>query len=489
MIKFKLLKKFRQKWHRILFEEHTEIIAQIEEIKHAQEKMAIVLSELQNSNNQYNQKIFESVNNVKILQTDYKELLFRLLEQNSFLTEQIDKLKHNHNNLMDDVKDNFNRIENRSEENNRKIFEIVDDIHNEQNEINNTMRNSIEKFSNYNQNQSIRFVENLEMINHAHNEIKNSLEVLSNKSDIMAQREHEGRDFSRYMLIGINNKVENVQSSYQSFWPMIYSIDSWCQNEFILNRCKGLSVLGELPLYSRFYKIRELLKVYKIVGDKTLIRMGRDEDGGYVMLDCFEKEGIAYSFGINDDVSWDLDIANKGYHVYQYDPSIESLPEKHENFHFFKIGVAGEAFTSHWEFMSLEDILIMNGHLSENDMILKMDVEGYEWDVFNSISSEIIEKFSQIVLEIHGLNRLEYESVIPALEKISLTHNCISIHGNNHSETEYIGDISMQYTMEITLVRKNDYEFELSKGVSPSIHDRRCNPMRREMILTNWNNE
>ena len=83
-----------------------------------------------------------------------------------------------------------------------------------------------------------------------------------------------------------------------------------------------------------------LLSPKEVVG-KKLVRIGHDYDGGYVMVDDIEN-CIAYSFGIADDVSWDLGMAYRGVDVYMYDHTIKKLPTQHERFHFFKNGICGE---------------------------------------------------------------------------------------------------------------------------------------------------
>lgn len=81
----------------------------------------------------------------------------------------------------------------------------------------------------------------------------------------------------------------------------------------------------DLDISVDFYRL--LLQEIKVVNPigKTFCRIGRDYDGGYLMLNVFHGN-IAYSFGINDDVSWDEDVANRGYEVYLYDHTIDALP-------------------------------------------------------------------------------------------------------------------------------------------------------------------
>jgi hypothetical protein len=70
----------------------------------------------------------------------------------------------------------------------------------------------------------------------------------------------------------------------------------------------------------------------------SYVRMGKKFDGGYVMLDSFNRQNVdaAYSFGIDNDVSWDLDMARRGIDVFMFDHTISKLPRDHTKFHFFK---------------------------------------------------------------------------------------------------------------------------------------------------------
>lgn len=61
--------------------------------------------------------------------------------------------------------------------------------------------------------------------------------------------------------------------------------------------------LLKLNTTQEFYeRLRTLLKIKKIIG-KNFVRLGKHNDGGYIMVDNFTAGGVAYSFGISDDVS------------------------------------------------------------------------------------------------------------------------------------------------------------------------------------------
>ena len=123
-------------------------------------------------------------------------------------------------------------------------------------------------------------------------------------------------------------------------------------------------------------ELQELLRVGKAEGFE-LVRVGCNNDGGYIMLDDFGG-GIAYSFGIAGDVSWDKDMASRGYDVYMYDHTIDGLPEDNPRFHWSKLGIS-DGMTHDGRLKSLEELIASNGHEGKHNMILKMDVEGAEW--------------------------------------------------------------------------------------------------------------
>ena len=58
---------------------------------------------------------------------------------------------------------------------------------------------------------------------------------------------------------------------------------------------------NEEQIVKTYEDVKKLTRI-QFAGD--LIRLGNDNDGGYVMLDSFKaKNGIAYSFGIAEDIS------------------------------------------------------------------------------------------------------------------------------------------------------------------------------------------
>lgn len=251
--------------------------------------------------------------------------------------------------------------------------------------------------------------------------------------------------------------------------------------------------LTTLNLDAEFYdNFRSLLKIKRVVG-KNFIRVGRHHDGGYVMVDNFAG-GAAYSFGINDDVSWDSDMARRGYEVFMYDPTIDALPEENPRFHFFREGIAGFELKEK-NLNTLEHFMRRNGHENTDNMILKMDVEGAEWSFLSTVSPETLSKFNQIVFEFHDLlepkNQSEKNATLACVKKINQTHSLVHLHANNQNSLLILEDkILVPNVLELTYVKTSDYELTDDENIYlPIDEDEPNNPAEYEFHLGFWNRE
>jgi hypothetical protein len=219
-----------------------------------------------------------------------------------------------------------------------------------------------------------------------------------------------------------------------------------------------------------------MLRPYKAV-DSHKIRLGRPFDGGYVMLDSFDGIEAAYSLGINDDVSWDLDVARRGIPVFQYDHSIERLPQTHERFHWEKTKIGGiDDVAPGTE--TLTNLIMKNGHQSASDLLLKCDIEGWEWLVLRETESSILKKFRQIVVEIHEfyfIGSAEHgDNARATFANIISTHQLVHIHGNNAAPLCNVGGIALPNVVEMTFVRKDAFSLVASDETFPTALDMPC---------------
>lgn len=214
-----------------------------------------------------------------------------------------------------------------------------------------------------------------------------------------------------------------------------------------------------------------------------LVRLGRPNDGGYVMLDRGLDGVPAYSLGVGDDVSWDLAMAERGCDVWLYDHTITALPETHPALHWERVGIAAE---SAGDMRSLADLITANGHQDRTDLILKMDIEGAEWEVLEVAASETLAQFSQIVMEVHGMApdiNEGHERRAAVLRRLNETHQLFHVHGNNWGSLAIVGGIPIVDVMELCYARRGDYSFTPTTQVFPTPLDQPCHPERPDYFL------
>lgn len=213
------------------------------------------------------------------------------------------------------------------------------------------------------------------------------------------------------------------------------------------------------------------------------IRLGRAFDGGYVLLDDFAGVGAALSCGISDDATWDLEIAKRGIPVHQFDHTIEKGPIDHPllTFHKQRVAAADAPGTLCLDSMA-EQFLPGCGRA-----ILKIDIEGDEWQAFSTVSAETLGKFSQIICEFHGLyyaaHPTWHKRFVAVLSKLRALFEVVHVHGNNAGPFANIANVILPCVLEITLASRSCYQFAQSNEVFPTALDQPNLPSQPEMRL------
>lgn len=213
--------------------------------------------------------------------------------------------------------------------------------------------------------------------------------------------------------------------------------------------------------------IERFLKEVRVYDCKhTKIRIGNPHDGGYIALkELCKRIPIVYSFGIGQDVGFEMDFAN---HFPQaqlrlFDSAIDALPQNHPNFSFLKL-----AALSWYE----------AGHGIIQDSLLKVDIEWAEWDFFLLITGEDLSRFSQILVEFHLVHAEPRDGLSPyfqsvyqaALGKVNeqlfamygnvlarINHHfyAFHIHANNSLPVISVGGYAFPPLLEMSFIRKD----------------------------------
>ncbi len=259
----------------------------------------------------------------------------------------------------------------------------------------------------------------------------------------------------------MRHKVRNLLLNKASYMDVLGLPEEFHKNLYRLTKIRSLHEY--VAYYRQIGEILSILTPYSVVGVPK-VRVGGKGDGGYVMLDPGRDGGVAYSLGVSAASPWDLEMALRGYEVFQFDGTIETPPDTHPSLHFQKVNIVSPEEDGQGKGKSLERLFRELGHEAENDIILQMDIEGGEWEVLRNLSEARMRKFRQIIIEFHGLTPTtgNLPERLGIMRNISRTHRPIHIHLNNyvfgHSAPE--GDL-LCYSpcWEVSYVRADDYEF------------------------------
>ena len=202
------------------------------------------------------------------------------------------------------------------------------------------------------------------------------------------------------------------------------------------------------------------------VKEKDKIRIGKNSDGGYILLNDFYNVKIAYSFGIANEISFEKDLADKNINVFMYDHSINSLPYNNSRFYWKKICLVAER-NENKNMKTLNELIIENNHSNEKNMILKLDIESNEWNIFKKLTTNTLLQFKYIVVEFHFNNKNKYD-YLDIIKIIKNTHQIFHLHCNNcvpdliSFDGYYICSL-----LEISFIIKEGYSFIDSTSLFP----------------------
>lgn len=226
------------------------------------------------------------------------------------------------------------------------------------------------------------------------------------------------------------------------------------------------------------------LMPFDLIVSKKL-RIGSANDGGYVMVDRLSSHQDVLSYGLSWNVTFDLDLAQRGHRIFMFDHTIEGLTANHANFNYLKEGVGTTSSTD--DLLDTIDNHIARLGLSGDNLILKMDVEGAEWDVLDEMSLGTLRKFEQIVLELHDF-RLIGDPVWSAragrvLSKLAANFHLHHVHANNCAPIVVIEGLPVADVIEVSYIRNDLALATPSRTLFPTSLDACNDPTAPDHLL------
>jgi hypothetical protein len=187
-----------------------------------------------------------------------------------------------------------------------------------------------------------------------------------------------------------------------------------------------------------------------------LIRMGSKGDGGYLVPDDLSGVTKCFSPGVDQNSDFESDCASRGMDVFLADASVNAPALDHPNFSFVKKFLGSIEGGS---VMTLQS-WVSSSSSPDEELLLQMDIERYEYEVLISTPEDILRRFRVIVVEFHGLEKLfgrhYFDLATVAFNKILKSHVCVHIHPNNYYPKLYRSyGFAFPSLAEFTFLRKD----------------------------------
>lgn len=216
-----------------------------------------------------------------------------------------------------------------------------------------------------------------------------------------------------------------------------------------------------------------LLVPYDLPGERK-VRIGDPGDGSYVIVDRLRASQPIMSFGIGPSVNFEIGMADRGHDVLMFDHTIDKLPAMHPRTTWFREGIAGVSAPGQRLFTLAEHMQKLPSDCEPS--ILKMDIEGDEWSVLDRASAQLLVRFDQIALELHGLERLEdpaFNAIARRVLGSIATHFTLChVHANNFCTMRILaGCFPVLETLELTYIRSDLVKRAPSRTVYPTAID------------------
>jgi hypothetical protein len=198
----------------------------------------------------------------------------------------------------------------------------------------------------------------------------------------------------------------------------------------------------------------------------TLARYGSPNDGGYLMCqNLIENLGAAYSYGVGPNDDWGCDVSTRfkvPTHQYDcFDPARPRCATGKFDFHNECLAPRAER-SSGRDFDTLTNQIARNGDTGKR-LIVKIDIEGAEWDSIMATSDDVLNTFDQMPMELHGIDD---DKILKVVQKLKKNFWLVNLHFNNFGCAPQFAPMP-GFAYQVLFVNKRLGVLDPSKGTPP----------------------
>jgi hypothetical protein len=226
----------------------------------------------------------------------------------------------------------------------------------------------------------------------------------------------------------------------------------------VRNRFNSLLSPREYKLQITPHLERNIQALISVIAPKgtnlKLKRFGGLGDGSYVLPQKYVTKGTyLISGGIENNNELEISLANLGVHGIQIDNSINQAPKTHKNLEFRKVTISDSDSQTETTLSSL-----MKLNSNEGRLIVKLDIEGYEWKTLAALTKNELASIDCLILELHNLSLIsnpdQGREILEVLGKIEAAGlRSIFCQANNGCLNYVLGGTLIPDNMEVTFIK------------------------------------